>query len=116
MKAIIFLQEITRASELDRQRERERKLMERLDEFILYIINSTVEEILFLNDLITNRSQKGIFDCDIFSRAAVVHLNFRVESTFPVPVCTVPSSMDRTIRCNKVDMVRLYASYRLNLL
>ena len=32
------------------------------------------------------------------------------------PVCTVPSSMDRTSRCNKVDAVRLYASYRLNLL
>ena len=47
MKAIIFLQEITRASELDRQRERERKLMERLDEFILYFINSTVQEIFF---------------------------------------------------------------------
>ena len=46
--------------------------------------------------------------------AAVVHLNFRV--TFPVPVCTVPSSKDRTSRCNKVDAVRLYASYRLNLL
>ena len=28
---------------------------------------------------------------------------------------TVPSSMDRTRRCNKVDAVRLYASYRLNL-
>jgi len=25
------------------------------------------------------------------SRAAVVHLNFRVGSTFPVPVCTVSS-------------------------
>ena len=49
------------------------------------------------------------------SRAAVVHLNFRTRSTFPVPVCTVPSSMDRTSRCNKVDMVRIYASYRLNL-
>ena len=47
MKAIIFLQEITRASELDRQRERERKLMERLDEFILYFINSTVQEFFF---------------------------------------------------------------------
>ena len=33
----------------------------------------------------------------------------------PVPVCTVPSSMDRTNRCNKVDAVR-HASYRLNLL
>ena len=27
-------------------------------------------------------------------RAAVVHLNFRGGSAFPVPVCTVPSSMD----------------------
>jgi len=50
------------------------------------------------------------------SQAAVVHLNFRVRLTFPVPVCTVPNSRDRTIRCNKVDRVRLYASYRLNLL
>ena len=50
------------------------------------------------------------------SRAAVVHLNFRAGSTFPVSVCTVPSSMDRTSRCNMVDAVRLYASYRLNLL
>jgi len=41
---------------------------------------------------------------------------FRAGSTFPVPVCTVPSSMDRTNRCNKDDAVRLYASYRLNLL
>ena len=44
------------------------------------------------------------------------HLNFRDGSTFPVPVCTVPNSMDRTSRCNKVDTVRLYASFRLNLL
>ena len=43
------------------------------------------------------------------SRAAVVHLNFRTGSTFPVPVCTVPNSMDRTSRCDKVDAVRLYA-------
>ena len=50
------------------------------------------------------------------SRAAVVHLHFRAGSTFPIPVCTVPSSMDRTSRCSKVDVVRLYASYRLNLL
>ena len=47
-------------------------------------------------------------------RAAVVHLNFRSGSTFPVPVCTVPNSI--ASRCNKVDAVRLYASYRLNLL
>ena len=50
------------------------------------------------------------------TRAAVVYLNFRVGSTFPVTVCTVPNSVDRTSRCNKVDAVRLYASYRLNLL
>ena len=49
-------------------------------------------------------------------RAAVEHLNFLAESTFPVPVCTLPSYIDRTGRCNKVDKVRLYASYRLNLL
>ena len=47
---------------------------------------------------------------------AAVHLNFQAGSPFPVPVCTVPNSMDRTSRCNKVDAVRLYASYRLNLL
>ena len=52
----------------------------------------------------------------ILSRAAVVHLNFRAGSTFSVPVCTVISSMDRTSRCNKVDSVRLFSSYRLNLL
>ena len=50
------------------------------------------------------------------SRAAVVDLSFRAGSTFPVPVCTVPSSMDRTSRCNKVEAVKLYASYKLNLL
>ena len=44
------------------------------------------------------------------------HLHFRAGSTFSVPVWTVPSSLDRTSRCNKVDAVRLYASYRLNLL
>ena len=51
-----------------------------------------------------------------YTQAAVVHLNFRAGSTFPVPVCTVRRSMDRTSLCNKVDAVRLYASYRLNLL
>ena len=58
-----------------------------------------------------------VFDHKYFwieARAAVVHLNFRSGSTFPVPVCTVSSSMDRTSRCNKVDAVRLYASYRIN--
>ena len=48
--------------------------------------------------------------------AAMVHLNFRAGSTFPVTVCTVPSSVNRTSRCNKVDAVRLNASYKLNLL
>ena len=46
----------------------------------------------------------------------MVHLNFRAGSSFPVSVCTVPSSMDRTSLCNKVDAARLYASYRFNLL
>ena len=50
------------------------------------------------------------------TRAAEVHLNFRVGSTFPVPVCTVPISMEGPSQCNKVDAIRLYASYRLNLL
>ena len=50
-------------------------------------------------------------------RAAVINtFEFRAGSTFAVPVCTLPSSMDMTSRCNKVDAVRLYASYRLNLL
>ena len=42
--------------------------------------------------------------------------NYRAGLTFPVLVCTVPSFMDRTSRCNKVDAVQLYTSYRLNLL
>ena len=37
-----------------------------------------------------------------------VHFNFRAGSTLLVPVSTVPSSMDRTSWCNKVDAVRLY--------
>ena len=52
----------------------------------------------------------------VASRGAGVHLNCWAKSTFPVPVCTVPSSMDRISRCYKVDAVRLYASFRLNLL
>ena len=59
------------------------------------------------NQFLTQKND-GIFH--IFN-----HLNFRARSTFPVPDCTVPNSMDRTIRCDKVDSVRLYASYRLNL-
>ena len=38
--------------------------------------------------------QKGhcpIYNCTL-SRAAVVHLNFRAGSIFPIPVCIVPSS------------------------
>ena len=47
----------------------------------------------------------------------IVHFNFRAASTFPVPVCTVPHEQNRqstglAARCNKVDAVRLYASYR----
>ena len=45
------------------------------------------------------------------TRAAIVHLTFWAGSTFPVLVCTVPSFMVRTSRCNKVNAVRLYASY-----
>ena len=30
-------------------------------------------------------------------RAAVVHLNFRGGSAFPVPVCTVPSPLDTSL-------------------
>ena len=44
------------------------------------------------------------------ARAAVVHLNFRAWSTFPVPVCTVSpghwvnkQTLIRTSRCNKAD-------------
>ena len=63
------------------------------------------------------KNRKPVYYCKkIRTRAAVVHLNFRAGSTFPVPVCTLPGSMDRTSRCNKVDAVRLYASNRLNLL
>jgi len=66
--------------------------------------------------LCCSHTSPSFFTSTSQTRAAVVHLNFWAGSTFPVPVCTVPSSMDRTIRCNKVDAVRLYASYRLNLL
>ena len=48
--------------------------------------------------------------------SAVVQLHFLNGSTFPVPVCTVPRSMNRISQWNKVDAVRLYASYMLNLL
>ena len=62
------------------------------------------------------RSETDMSGTIAITRAAVVDLNFRAGSTFPVPVCTVPNSMDRISQCNKVDAVRLYASYRLNLL
>ena len=55
----------------------------------------------------------NIFEWMACTRAVVVHLNFRAGSAFPVPVCTVPGSRDRTSRCNKGDAVRLYASYLL---
>ena len=57
------------------------------------------------------------------SQAAVVLLNFRSGSSFPVPVCTalhdivlIKKTFNRTSRYNKVDAVRLYASNRLNLI
>ena len=40
----------------------------------------------------------------------IVHLNLRAGSTFPVPVCTVSPGLWVS------KAVRLYASYRLNLL
>ena len=51
------------------------------------------------------------------SRAAVVHLNFRAGSTFPVPVCTespghwLNNAINRMSRCNKVDAVRLQVKF-----
>ena len=38
----------------------------------------------------TDESKKLCKIMSFISRAAVLHLNFRAESTFPVPVCTVP--------------------------
>ena len=32
----------------------------------------------------------------------LVHLHFQGGSTFPITVCTVPSSVDRTSRCNRL--------------
>ena len=65
---------------------------------------------------VTQSREYILMKLESLSLAAIVHLNFQAGSTFLVPVCTVPSSNDRTSRCNKVDAVRLYASYRLNLL
>ena len=83
----------------------------------------------FLSKLLTF-SRVNIFFC--VSRFKLFCLNLKKTLTvvtgsrstfeFPsrvnlsVPSCTVPSSMDMTSRCNKVDAVRLFASYRLNLL
>ena len=74
---------------------------------------SYIEVFIFFNNF---GREVGGAGCLLASLAAGVQLNFRAGSTFPFPVCTVPSSMDRTSRCKKVDGVRLYASYRLNLL
>ena len=74
---------------------------------------------MFAHELIQNfpvfKIDKRKKQFNILSRAAVVHLNFRAGSTFPIPVWSVPSSIDRTSRCNKVKAVRLCASNRLNL-
>ena len=59
-------------------------------------------------------SQKGVSEISLIFCITPLYLNFRAGSTFPATVCTVPSSMDRTSRCSKVNAVRLYASYRLN--
>ena len=54
------------------------------------------------------------------SRAAVIHLNFRAGSTFPVPVCTVSpghwdiqQTLNRTSRCDKVDTVSLEVEFTI---
>ena len=69
-------------------------------------------------DVVTKKWNELFYTAQLLfnSRAAVVHLNIQARSTFPVPVFTVPSSMERTSsRCNKVDAVKLYTSFRLNL-
>ena len=92
---------------------------------VIFVENPRLKIIRFLNYKYLDqtkllRESMKIVHCHLCmearTRTAVVHLNFRAGSTFPVPVCTVPSSMNRISRCNKVDAVRLYASYRLNLL
>ena len=80
---------------------------------IIYMSEELYYMVYIVYILQLDKSLKSNRPC---TRAAVVHLNFRAGSTFPVLICTVPSSMDRTSRSNKVDVVRLYASYRLNLL
>ena len=74
------------------------------------MLNSTLFRALNLDSFLfvdKRKVQDGI------AWATVVHLNFRARSTFPIRVCTVPSSMDRTSLCNKIDAVRLYAAYLL---
>ena len=58
------------------------------------------------------------YDCNTSIIDAPMGSRSAFEFPSRVPVCTVPSSMDRTscCWCNKVDAVRLYASYRLYLL
>jgi len=84
------------------------------------IINIDIYNPYLVEDTVVNRAlpflHAGSLEFMLTARTAVVHLNFRARSTFPAAVCTVPSSMDRTSRCNKVDAVRLYAFYRFNLL
>ena len=76
-----------------------------------YFLRSLCRELFLIDQYLV------ILNCvNYWSLAAVVHLKFRSESTFPVPFCIVPSSMDKTKRCNKVDAIRLYASYRFSLL
>ena len=62
------------------------------------------------------------FPCFLFH--VMSHLNLRAGSIFPVPVCTVSPGLwvneadtqqDYPV-CNKVDAVRLYASYRCRLI
>ena len=79
---------------------------------------------MYLQKEIDSLPKTSYFLILIFARitgSRIVHLNFRAETTFPVPVCTVPHGLwvnkadnqQLTSRFNKVDTVRLFASYSL---
>ena len=79
---------------------------------------------MYLQKEIDSLPKTSYFLILIFARitgSRIVHLNFRAGTTFPVPVCTVPHGLwvnkadnqQLTSRFNKVDAVRLFASYSL---
>ena len=43
---------------------------------------------------------KEVISVLVFVCMSVVHLNFRAGSTFPISVCTVPSTLGWTSLCN----------------